>query len=265
MKILLVLACVSSLLFSKVYYAKLEPYELRDISANVSGLVTFIDEERLGKKLLDKPYLLIDSELDAKELQSVEAKIGYLENVLEANDKILRNLALSLEKKRENYKRIEGLKVKSTLEKDREFHDLVTSENQYLSTQKEIENLKVQISDLKLRASVLKRSIADKTFIAEGFVLYSLEVRPGQVVPMAANVAKIADTSKGKLVIYLDPEDIEGIETKRVYLDGVKTSYKVERLLKIADSKNISKYRAEILVKAPELFSKLLKVELRDE
>ena len=82
---------------------------------------------------------------------------------------------------------------------------------------------------------------------------------------MAANVAKIADTSKGKLVIYLDPEDIEGIETKRIYLDGVKTSYKVERLLKIADSKNISKYRAEILVKAPELFSKLLKVELRDE
>ncbi|MGD9717781.1 MAG: HlyD family efflux transporter periplasmic adaptor subunit [Sulfurimonadaceae bacterium] len=265
MKILLVLVSVSSLLFSKVYYAKLEPYELRNISANVSGLVTFIDEDRLGKKLSDKPYLLIDNELDTKELQAVEAKIGYLENVLQANDAILKNLSLSLEKKRENYKRIEGLKVKSTLEKDREFHDLITSENQYLATQKEIENLKVQISDLKLRASVLKRSIADKTFIAEGFVLYSLEVRPGQVVPMAANVAKIADTSKGKLVIYLDPEDIEGVEYKTVYIEGAKTEYKVQRLSKIADTKNISKYKAEVLVKAPKLFSKLLQVELRDE
>ena len=49
-----------------------------------------------------------------------------------------------------------------------------------------------------------------------------------------------------------------------MYINGEKTSYKVDRLLTIADSKNISKYKAQIVIKAPNIFSKLAKIELKE-
>ncbi|MCD6258581.1 MAG: HlyD family secretion protein [Helicobacteraceae bacterium] len=265
MKIIISLFFLCTLVFSKVYYSKVEPYELREISSNVSGTVLFIDEDNIGKKLTNHPYLIIDAELDQKELVLIQEKLLYLEEMIKVNEDILENLEESLGKKRENYKRIESLKIKSIVEKDREFHELITSENLFLNTQKEIDNLKVQVTDLKLRRAQLEKSIKDKHLIAKDFVLYSLDVKVGQVVNMATLLAKIADTSSAKLTLFLDEEDVADAKTKAVYIDGLKTEYKISRLLKIADSKNISKYMAQIIIDAPKIFSKLVKVELRDE
>ncbi|PHQ57927.1 MAG: HlyD family secretion protein, partial [Sulfurimonas sp.] len=124
-------------------------------------------------------------------------------------------------------------------------------------------NLKVQITDLKLRRAYLQRSIDDKRLIADGFVLYNLLVKPGQVVGISTPLAKVADVSKAKLTIYLDEADVVNVKKKLVYIDGKKTSYKVSRVLSIADSINISKYMAQIIIKAPKIFSKLAKVELK--
>ena len=254
-----------TLLFSKVYYSKVEPYEVLDISSNVSGLIIFTDDNMLGKKLSYTPYIKIDAELDNKELQYTQEKLSTLREIVTTNESILDNLEKSLKKKRENYKRIESLKIKSVVEKDKDFHDLVSSENQFLSTQKEIQNLKVQIIDLKLKAAYLSRSLSDKNLSAEGLVLYNILVKTGQVVGIATPLAQVADTSKAILTIYLDEEDMLNVKDKTVYIDGEKTSYKISRLSRIADSKNISKYMAQIITKAPKLFSKLSKVELRDE
>lgn len=265
MKFFALLVMFSSLLFSKVYYAKVEPFELRNISSNVSGLVTFTADSKVGQKLSSRPYIKIDSKLNKVELDKVEQKIKYLKNTLQSTQKILENLKLSLEKKRENYKTIESLSVKSRLEKDKEFYDLMGSENSYLSTQKEINSLKIQLADLALRDSQLKRSLQDKSLRAKGLILYSILVKAGQVVNITTPLAQVADTSHGRLIIYLDYEDIKNIEKKVVYIDGKKTSYKVSRILHIADSTNISRYRAEVIIDAPKIFSKLVKVELKDE
>jgi hypothetical protein len=265
MKILFLGLCLVSFLFGEVYYAKVEPYEIRTISSNVSGLVLEADENLLGKTLGAKAYITIDSDLDEKELVAVAKKLQHLKATLVANESIVNNLELSLVKKRENYKKVSELAIKSTIEKDKEFYDLVTSENQLLSTQKEIESLKIQVADLELRQANLERSIADKHLVANGFVLYTLEVKPGQVVSMATPLAKIADVSKAKLTLFLDPSDVVDAQKKVVYIDGVKSEYKVSRVLHIADSKNISKYMAQIIMQAPKLFSNLVKVELRDE
>lgn len=265
MKIFLFALFFFTLSHAKVYYAKVEPYEVREISSNVSGLVVYADENLLGKRLTQKPYIEIDSEIDKKELKGIKEKLAYTKSIIEINEAVLVNLEESLAKKRENYKKIEPLKVKSSVEKDREFYDLITSENLYLSTRKEIQNLKVQITDLKLREAQLQRSIDDKNLTAKNFVLYEMLVQSGQVVGMATPLAKVADISKAKLTIYLDEADIVGAQKKVVYIDGEKSSYKISRLLRIADGKNISKYMAQIITNPPELFSKLVKVELRDE
>lgn len=264
MKIITILFLLTNLAFAKVYYSKVEPYELRDISSNVSGVVLFIDENSIGKKLSNKPYIKIDSELDKDEFSFTTSKIMHLKETVLLNEKMLENLRASLDKKRENYDQVKDLKIKSRIEKDREFYDLITSENSYLSTQKEIVNLKTQIADLELRKAQLARSIADKTLEAPGLTLYSIDVKVGQVVTLATPIAKVADTSKALLSIYLDEEDVKNAKNSVIYIDGEKTQYKIDRLLKIADSKNISKYMAQIVIKAPELFSRLAKVELKD-
>jgi len=265
MKIFISLLFMFSLSYAKVYYAKVEPFELRSISSNVSGLVVSADEALVGSRLSLKPYIKIDSVVDRRELKYIKDNLEYMREIVAVNENILVNLVKSLDKKRENYRKVEALKFKSLVEKDREFYDLVASENLYLNTKKEIKNLKIQITDTKLREVQLQRSIEDKNLSAKGFVLYEMLVKPGQVVNISTPLAKIADVSKAKLTIYLDEEDVINAENKRVYIDGKKTSYRVSRLLNIADSKNISKYMAQIIIESPKLFSKLVKVELKNE
>ncbi|MEA1892723.1 MAG: HlyD family secretion protein [Campylobacterota bacterium] len=264
MRVLIILFLMFSFAYSKIYYSKVEPYEIRDISSNVSGVVLFIDENMIGEKLMEKAYIQIDSELDEKELVFIKEKLEYLRDIVGVNQIVLVNLENSLERKRKNYKRIEDLKFKSVVEKDREYYDLVSSENLYLATQKEIQNLKIQITDLKLRKEHLQRSVSDKYLNHKGYVLYDILVKVGQVVGISTPLAKIADISRAKLTIYLDEPDVIGAKNKLVYIDGEKTSYRVSRVLNIADEKNISKYMAQIIIDSPRLFSRLVTIELKD-
>jgi len=265
MKIFILLSVFATLLFSKVYYSKVEPYETRKISSNVSGEVIYIDEDMIGKILSKKPYLEIDSVLDKDELKYTKEKLKNIKQTIKLDEMMATNLKESVDKKRLNYDRVKKLKIKSSVEKDREFYDLVASENSYISIQKEIYSLKRQVYDLELREVQLKKTIEDKRLIDNGFTLYSIDVKVGQVVSRSIPLATIADTSKAILTIYLDEDDLSNAKDKLIYIDGKKTDYKLSRVLNIADSKNISKYMAQIVIKSPKVFSKLVKIELRDK
>jgi len=110
---------------------------------------------------------------------------------------------------------------------------------------------------------LLEKSIRDKTVTAKGFMLYSIDVKPSQVVSPMTPLAKVADVSKAILSVYVDEDELKGIKNKNIYLDGVKTSYKITRMLNIADTKSISKYKVQIVIAPPKVFSKLLKVEFK--
>lgn len=265
MKLFLILALASTLAFSQVYYSKVEPYEVRNISSNVSGEVLDVSEDMLGKKLGAQRYIKIDDSLDKDELKDVKAKILFIEDTIEVNKKILENLNLSLEKKELNYDKIAALKIKSKIEKDNEFYNLVTSRNSALSTKKEINNLKIQLADLQLRQKQLEKIIEDKNLVDNGFVLYTIDVKVGQVVSPGVSLAKIADVSKALLSIYLTEDELKSLDKKVIYIDEKKTAYKPTRVLKIADEKNISKYLVQIVINPPEIFSKLVKIELKDK
>ena len=265
MKILILLSLLATLAFSKVYYSRVEPYEVRDIASNVSGQVLSTNENMIGKKLSKKPFITIDDELNRDELKSVSEKLKYLTDTLQTNEKIVVNLKDALARKKENFKRIESLKIKSKVEKDREFYDVVNSENSYLATLKEINSLKTTVADLELRKKQLIRTIKDKQINAAGFVLYSVKVQPGNVVNIGTPLATVADVSRAKLTIYLDEDNVLGIDKKVIYIDDKKTNYKVSRISKIADSKNISKYMAQIIIKSPKIFSNLVQIELKDK
>ena len=247
------------------YYSKIEPYKIRNISSNVSGVVLEVKENMLGNKLSKEAFIVIDSTLDKAELKAIDSKLKYTNEILISNGKILQNLSDSLDKKRKNYEKVKEMKIKSSVEKDREFYDLVASENSALATQKEMNTLKNQMTDLEFRKAQLTRNINDKELKAEGFTLYSLDVKVGQVVNKSTPLATVVDTNKALLTIYLNESDFYQLKNLSIYLNNKKTDYKINRVLNIADSKNISKYKAQIIIKAPKLFSKLMKVELRYE
>lgn len=263
MKLTILLLFGFSLLFSKSYYSKVEPYEIHKVSSNVMGVVSKVDEGLLGKKLYSNSYIVIDDALDQDELLAVNEKLKYLHKTLDINEDILKNLKESVEKKRVNYEKVKNLKIKSSVEKDNEFYNLINSENSYLSTIKEINNLKVQMADLNLRKAQLQRSIRDKHLQADGLTLYELNVKEGQVVNIGTPLATVVDTSKALLTIYLDADDLKNIKNKSIYIHGKKTSYKIDRVLYMADSKNISRYMAQIIIKAPKIFSGLVKVDIK--
>ena len=262
-KILTLLLFSSMALFAKEYYSKVEPYEILTIASNVSGQVTFADEKKEGKILDGKPYVKIDDKLDNIELSNVKNKITLLQNILALNETMEKNYDEMLVKKQRNYDNVKVLKTKSVIEKDREFYDLLTTQNQLISTQKEVDNLKVQINDLKLRAEQLDKSIADKSLSAKGYVLYQLSVKEGQVVNPGMELSKVADVSKAKLTIFLNADDMKNAKNKVIYLNGKKSDYKITRLWEIADATHLSSYKAEIIIEAPEYFSDLMKVELK--
>ena len=264
-RILFLLSISFTLLLAKEYYAKVEPYEIRTISSNVSGLVVYTDEMREGSRLSKKEYIIIDDELDVVERDKVIKKIELLHVTLDLNQDLKRNFEEIVKRKRENYKRIKDLKIKSAVEKDRDFYDLINSENSLINIEKEIVSLKTQINDLNLRLSQLKRSISDKHLSAKNYILYSLMVKPGQVVVPSTPLAKIADDSKAILTIYLSSSEIDQIKSKVVYINGKKTAYKIDRIWNIADEQHLSSYKVQIVIDAPKHFSNLVKVEFRDE
>jgi hypothetical protein len=247
------------------YYAKVEPYEIRTVASNVSGLVVFADEKREGKRLGSGAYIRIDDELDRVELEKTRSKISLLENAIVLNREMAVNYRRIIEKKAANYERVQALKMRSQVEKDREFYDFVATQNQLLALQKESENMKIQVNDLQVRQRRLERSIADKSLRAPGYVLYALLVKEEQVVTPGTPLAQIADVSKARLTLYLNAGDRERAMDRTIYLDGKKSPYRVERLWNITDAKQLSSYRAEIIIDAPEQFSRLVKVEFRDE
>ncbi len=250
-------------LFAKEYYSKVEPYEILTIASNVSGQVTFADEKREGKVLGAKAYVKIDDKLDRIELTNVDKKIALLKNTLKLNEAMQKNYEAILAKKQKNYDNIKTLKTKSVIDKDREFYDLVATQNTLITTEKEVDNLKVQINDLNLRAAQLRKSIADKSLSAKGYVLYALSVKEGQVVSPGMELSKVANISKAKLTVFLNAGDMKDAKKKTVYLNGKKTEYRIDRLWEIADATHLSSYKAEIIITAPKYFSELMKVELK--
>jgi len=265
MKIFFLLFLLLSSLFSDVYYSKVEPIQIKKIASNVNGQIVFVNENKLGQLLKDEIYIKIDTQLDKDELASVKQKIQYIEKTLEVDHKILENLKQTQIKKRANYAKVVSLKIKSTLEKDKEFYDFIATQNQYLTTQKEINNLYIQLLDIKLREEQLLKSIKDKNIKSKGFLLYSLAVKIGEVVNKGTPLATLADTSKAILTLYLNKEDAMKARKSIIYLNGKKTAYKISRLLPMADVQNISQFKAQVIINAPKLFSKLVKVELKND
>ena len=235
MKILLVLF-TPLFIFAKVHYAKVEPYESVVLKSAVSALVMDVDLDAEGTMVEGKRVVYLDDSLDKINLKTSKENLLILHETL---------------KRQESYfQRIDKLKTASTTQKDNAFYSFSSAKTQYL--------------DMQYKIAQLEDSIEKKSIVLNHMYLYEIMVRKGDYVTPGSPLARVVDAGRAKLVLFLEPTELENIEEKTVYLNGEKTEYKVDKVWRVADEKFISSYRAEIYITAPEgSFSKLMKVEVR--
>jgi hypothetical protein len=235
MKILLLLF-TPLFIFAKVHYAKVEPYESVTLKSAVSALVMNVDLEAEGSVVDQKRVIYLDDRLDKINLKTSR------ENLLIFHE--------TLKRQESYFQRIDKLKTASTTQKDNAFYSFSSAKTQYL--------------DMQYKIAQLEDSIEKKSIVLHHMYLYEIMVRKGDYVTPGSPLARVVDASRAKLVLFLEPDELERIEQKSVYLNGEKTGYKVDKVWRVADEKFISSYRAEIYITAPEgSFSKLMKVEIK--
>ena len=235
MKIFLLLL-TPLLLFAKVHYAKVEPYESVILKSAVSALVMDVDLDAEGSVVDQKRVIYLDDRLDKINLKTSKENLLILHETL---------------KRQESYfRRIDKLKTASTTQKDNAFYSFASAKTQYL--------------DMQYKIAQLEDSIEKKSIVLQHMYLYEIMVRKGDYVAPGSSLARVVDTNRAKLVLFLEPSELEQLEQKTVYLNGEKTAYKVDKVWRVADEKFISSYRAEIYIPAPEgSFSELVKVEIK--
>ena len=251
-------------IFAKVHYAKVEPYESVVLKASVSGLVMEVALEVEGMMVKSQRIIHLDDKLDKVSLKDANKSTGLLTKMLTINKNIALGLKGSMQRQENYYKRISKLSTASKTQKDNAYSAFTSAKTQYLNTREKIISLEKQLLDMQYKMEQLKDVIAKKSVVLHNKYLYQLLVREGDFVSPGSPLAKVDDVSRAKLVLFLEPDELQQIENKTVYLDGEKTAYKVDKIWRVSDEKFISSYRAEIYMDTPkDTFSKLLKVEIK--
>jgi len=235
MRYLLVVLVMLSSAFATEYYAKLQPIESFEVKSSVSGKVIFSNSKIEGKKAKNTKIIEIDSYVDRIDLEQSKKKLKAIEEMMKVEEK--------------NYNRLLKVTSKSGYEKD----------NQKIK----VINYQVTKADIEIKIANLKDSIKNKRLVEKNNYIYNVAVKKGTYVTPGTLLYESKDLSKGKLEIFVPIDDIEKIQSKKIYLDGKESSLKTNKIFKVADEKHISSYKVEIVIDNPKVFSRLVKVEFK--
>ena len=261
-RVFLLLFVFSISIFASEHFAKLEPISTVIIKAEANGEVV-VANSNLEGKVVDDLIVKIDDNLDKLDLKNSKNSLKLLEDMIKLNKEILPLLKKSVNMKRNLYQKVTPLSSSSISQKESLYSAFVNAKSQYSSTLEKILNLENQVISLKQKIATLEDRIKKKSIIIDNKYLYSLDVKPREYVNIGMRVATIQDLSKAKLVIYLSEDELKDIDKKRIYINGKKTDLKFAKIWKVADKKYISSYRAEIILKPFDRFSKLVKIEVK--
>lgn len=260
----LLLVLSPMVIFAKVHYAKVEPYENIILKSAVSAQVTDVSLSLEGTTVKNDMIVQLDSQLNEIELESNRKSLQLIDNMIATNLTIKEALQETLSRQEEYYYNISKLGSIPKTKKDSAFYSYISSKTQFFSTQEKIESLTKQQNDIRYNMQRLKDQISKKTIYINNKFVYKILVNKGDFVNMGTPLVQLKDLSRAKLVVFLDAQELKDIVSKTIYIDGKKTTYKVSKQWRVADEKFISSFRTEIIINNPKnRFSKLLKLEFK--
>ena len=237
-------------LFANEYYSKVEPKNIYHIKSDVSGQVVFSDDTMEGKYANSSLIVKIDDKIDLADLKSTKTEYENTKKLIEIAKKTYQ-IDLSA------YNKIKDLKTYSKTQKDAKLLKMLSSKTTLLTYQTNLAKLKLKLETLKDKISKKNIKISDKYYV--------LKVYPKKwdYVSMGSPLVDIADLSKAKLTIFVTNDDLLKIKNRDILIDGKKQKYKIVKILKVADTVNLSGYKVELEIAPPKIFSKLIKVEIK--
>jgi len=263
LKSLLALA-LPSLLFSKIHYAKVEPYETYTIKSATAGEVIEAKISLEGKVVKNSVIVQLDDKLDKIDLKLSREKLKILDKMLQINQETLIATEESLQREEDYYLRVENLSTIPKSKRDSAFYSYINTKTKYLSIKEKIESLKQEKLNLQYKIDTLKDRIEKKRVSVKNRFLYKLLVHKRDYVNIGTPIATLNNLTKAKLILFLESDELENIKSKSIYINGKKTDYKFSKIWRVTDEKFISSYRAEIIINNPKYkFSTLLKVEVK--
>ncbi|AXX89013.1 hypothetical protein CKA55_01235 [Arcobacter suis] len=221
------------LLFANNYIAKIEPKDEFSIYANTNGEITFLDKTK-EMSIVNGVIVKIDNVLEKENL-----------NLYQTQLKLLNEKLVILENYYNKYKTITG---KSDYEKDEKYMQIIELKNS-------IKNLELSITNTK---DILNK----KEITLNNLYLKEFIVNKYDYVNAGTKIATAYDTSKAKLVLYLNKEDYKDIKSKEIYLDGKKSNATIKKLDITPDKTFISAYKAEIEIDSKD-FGQSVNVEFK--
>jgi multidrug resistance efflux pump len=257
---------VPALLMAQVHYAKLEPVETFQIKAAAAGQVLQAHDEMEGKTARNGVVVQIDDRVDRAQKRALETSLKVYKQTLDLTRRMRQNQESVYQRESDYYQRIKNLKTKSKTEKDRVFNSMIAAKNQLLTLDEKIATLTKQIADATYQVTMLEDRIEKKSVRVPGLYIYKVAVRRGDYVNPGSPLLTAMDLSAGRLVVYLDAQEVENLDRKTIYIDGEPTKLTFSKVIKVADEVHISAYRAEIVIPSPQRrFSSLLKVEVKED
>lgn len=239
-KIILASVLLFSSIFAKDYMAKIEPFEKYEIKSETSGVIKFVDKS-LESTFVKMNQILIEINSDDEkiELQKQKESLAVQNEIVKIREK--------------NYNSKNRIVNMSRYEKNNEKLDFLESKKELVSLKQEIKRL--------------KREINKKTLNVQNRYIHNIYINKDEYVNQEEKLFDSFDISKQKITLYLSLEEIESLSSKRVFIDGKESSFKVHKVSKVKDEVRVSRYKVEFIKNNKDLenyfFDKIVKVQLK--
>jgi hypothetical protein len=235
MKIFIFCFILINSLIASEYYAKLEPIESYKVKASVSGKVVYSNSKIEGSKANNSTIIELDSKLNKMDLSQSRNKLKFINEMIAIENN--------------NYNRLKKVSSKSAFEKD----------TQKLKTI----NLRSSKADMIIKIENLKDTIKNKKLIEKSNYISMISVKKGDYVSPGTLLYESKDLSKAKLEIFVPIMEVKNLKDKTIFIDGIKSDVKINKIYTIADTQHISSYKVQLLVPNVKIFSRLVKIEFK--
>lgn len=235
MKILLLITLTLNILFAQDFYAVVKPFNAYNIKASVSGNVIKVYENLEGTYIKNSTIVQLDDVVDKIDLKESKLKLENLKEVLKLEQDTLNSF--------------NKVSSKSKIDKN----------NQKIK----VLNISSSVSDLVTKIATLEDKITKKDIKVSNLYISNIAVKKGDWVNLGSLLFTADDLSKAKIDIFIPISNNADIKNKTIYIDGKKTNLKISKLYKVADNKNISSYKCEIILDKNPQFSKVVKVTFK--
>lgn len=239
-KIFVFLFIFTKIIFAKEYVSQIKPFETYTTKSQVSGIIEFVNKNLESTYVKEKTSLI--------RINSTDEKIELTkQKILKAVQKKIIDI------KKQHY---EAKKNISNLNQ----YDKSSEKLLYLETKKELYKIELLIKKLK-------NEINKKNFNIKNRYVGTIFAKEGEYINIGETLFQSYDISKLKLVLFLTEEDSRNLLDKSLYINDVKSNYRLYKLFKIKDTKRISRYKAIFIQnnknKDNYFFGKVIKVTLK--